>query len=336
MRTEQTQTAAPNATGRVPEFFLVGQPKAGSTAIYEMLLQHPGVYLPERKEPRFFVEELLERDAPRPGGTPKTLAEYESWYADARPDQVAGDTSPTYLWSRTAARRIQAAKPDAKIMMVLREPASLLRSLHMELVELYVEDQTDFRTAIELEPRRREGKDMPRHTHWPALLMYSEQVRYVEQVSRFTELFPGEQIKIMIYDDFRADNEGTMREIMRFIGVDDSVELERREANPTVRVRSGAANRLFHSVVVGHGPISRAAKATARAVTPEDWRKRAFIKTKRTLLFTEPEPADPQFMAELRERYRDDVRALSEMLGRDLLTLWGYAPETASSNLDAR
>jgi len=67
----------------MPGAFIIGQPKSGTTALYEMLKQHPQIFMPDRKEPRFFVEEMLHRDAPRPGGTPKTMEEYLTWFEDA-------------------------------------------------------------------------------------------------------------------------------------------------------------------------------------------------------------------------------------------------------------
>jgi hypothetical protein len=324
MATTQPPHARSQQAGRTPDFFLVGQPKSGSTAIYEMLLQHPQVFVPDRKEPRFFAQELFDRDPPRPGGTPKSLEEYRTWFSDAGKDQRVGDISPWYLWSPTSAARIAEARPDAQIIITLRDPASLLRSLHLQLVQLYVESETDFRTAIELEPSRRRGENIPRHTFWPAMLTYSDHVRYVEQLQRYADHFPPEQMKILIYDDFRADNTATLTEVLRFLGVDERFELELREANPTVEVRSRRMHELVHAISVGHGPLSRGAKRVVKAVTPGRWRRQALYSAKRKWVFTEPEPPDPVFVDELRERYRGEVAALGDYLGRDMLTLWGY------------
>ncbi len=321
---QQTDTDVNSGRGRTPDSFLVGQPKSGTTALYEILRQHPQIYIPDRKEPRFFAEELFERDPPRPGGTPKTLAEYRTWFADAREGQRVMDASPWYLWSPTSARRIAEARPDAQIIVVLREPASLLRSLHLQLVQLYVEAETDFPRALELEDARRRGEHIPRHTYWPAMLMYSDHVRYVEELSRYAEHFPPEQMKILIYDDFRADNEGTVRDVLRFLRVDEEVDLELREANPTVQVRSRHMHEMVHAVSVGHGPVSRATKAAVKAVTPGRWRRQALYSAKRKFVFTEPAAVDGEFVAQLRERYRGEVAALGEYLGRDMLALWGY------------
>ena len=102
--------------GRLPDFFIVGQLKSGTTALFEMLRVHPQIYMPPRKEPRFFATEMYERDAPRPGGTPKTLDEYRSWFADAEPQQRIGEASAVYLWSHAAASGIARVRPDARIV----------------------------------------------------------------------------------------------------------------------------------------------------------------------------------------------------------------------------
>ncbi len=312
------------ARGRLPDFFIAGQPKSGTTALYEMLRRHPQIYLPERKEPRFFVEEMYHRDPPRPGGTPQTLDEYLAWFDDARADQRIGDASPWYLWSATAASRIAEVQPDARVMAILREPASLLRSLHLEFVQLYVETETDLRRAIELEDARRQGRNIPRNTYWPKALMYSDHVRCVEQLRRFHAVFGPEQMLVLIYDDFRNDNEATVREVLRFLRVDDSLPIEVMEANPTVSVRSRRLHELTHAVSVGHGPVSRAVKSSMKALTPRELRRDALRTVQSRLVFAEAPRPEESVMLELRRRFAGEVQALSEYLGRDLVSLWGY------------
>src|SRR5437660_5616201 len=207
---------------RVPDFFIVGQPKSGTTALYEMLRRHPQIFMPENKEPWFFASELQDRTPPRPGGTPQTLEEHLPLCEPATAGQLLGEASALYLLSHTAAGRIAAVQPDARIIAILREPASLLRSLHMQFVKSYVETEPDFRKAISLEQDRREGRRVPRYTYWPRALLYSEHVRYVEQLRRYHAAFPPEQVLVMIYDDFRLDNEAAVRTALAFLGVDDT------------------------------------------------------------------------------------------------------------------
>jgi hypothetical protein len=292
--------------------------------MYEMLKGHPQIYMPDRKEPRFFATEMYFRDPPRPGGTPATLDEYLSWFDAARPEQLVAEASPWYLWSRTAARRIADVQPAARIIAILREPASLLRSLHLEFMQLYVETETDLRKAISLEESRRQGRNIPRYTYWPQMLLYSDHVRSVDQLRRFHDVFPPEQMLVLIYDDFRRDNEATLRKVLRFLEVDDTFPLAVREANPTMRVRSQRMNELVHAVSVGHGPVSRAVKESIKAVTPRRLRRRARDATQRRVVWGDPRAPDEEFMTELRRRFKPEVVALSEYLGRDLVTLWGY------------
>jgi hypothetical protein len=312
------------ARARLPDFFIVGHAKSGTTALYEMLRQHPQIFMPASKEPWYFAEELLVRTPPRPGGTPETLAAYCEWFRDARPEQRAGEASALYLWSRTAAARIAQACPQARIIAILREPASFLRSLHLQFVQTYVETEEDLRTALALESARRRGEHLPRHTYWPDALLYSEHVRYVEQLRRYEQVFAREQLLVLIYDDFLADNDGTVRRVLRFLEVDDSLPITALEANPTVRVRSQRLNELVHGVSVGHGRVSLAAKAGVKAIMPRGLRRRALTATQRHLLYTSPRPPEDELVHELRVRYKSEVEALSRHLGRDLVTLWGY------------
>jgi hypothetical protein len=309
---------------RLPDFFIVGHPKSGTTALYEALRRHPEIYMPDCKEPWFFASELHVRTPPRPEGTPQTLEEYRALFADAQPGQRVGEATAHYLWSADAAAAIAAAQPAARVIAILREPASFLWSLHLQFLQTYVETEPDLRRALELEGARREGREIPRYTYWPTALLYSEHVRYTEQLRRFYAVLPAEQVLVLIYDDFRADNEAFVRKVLRFLDVDEAVPVRTAEANPTVRARSQRLHELVHAVGVGRGPVSRAVKATIKALTPDEVRRRALYAAQQRLVFADPEPPDERLMAELRHRFAGEVASLSEFLDRDLVELWGY------------
>jgi Sulfotransferase domain len=312
------------ADPRIPDFYIVGHPKSGTTALYSMLRRHPQIFMPDGKEPWFFAEELHERTPPRPEGTPQTLEQYAAWFAGAGAQQRVGEASPLYLWSLTAARAIADVRPDAKIIAILREPASFLRSLHLQFIQTYIETESDFAKALELEPARRAGRELPPYTYWPQTLLYSEHVRYVEQLRRYEEVFPPEQMLVLIYDDFRADNAATVRRVLRFLEVDDEVPVEPLHVNPTVHARSQRAHELLHAVSVGRGPLSLAVKSAIKTVVPRRLRRGAVGTIRNRFVYTEPPPADPAVMAQLRRRYKPEVVALAELLERDVVRLWGY------------
>jgi hypothetical protein len=309
----------------VPDFFIVGHPKCGTTALHEMLKRHPQVYMSEPKEPRFLASDLRYRfEIPATTMIPQTLDEYLSLFADAKPEQGADEASPTYLSSQTAARSTAELQPAARIVAILREPASFLHSLHLQFVQAHVETETDLRKALSLEQARRNGQHIPARSHRPQVLMYSEHVRYADQLRRYHSVFPAEQVLVLIYDDFRSDNEATLRRVLRFLEVDDAAASGVRDANPTVRVRTPRLHGLVHAISVGDGPASRAFRASTRAIAPRRLTRESAVAIRDRLFFTTPKPPDERLMRELRDHYRPEVIALSEYLGRDLVALWGY------------
>jgi hypothetical protein len=305
---------------RTPDFFIVGHPKSGTTALYEMLRSHPQIHMPV-KEPWFFAQELR---LPTGDGLPETFEDYLSLFAAARPDQRIGESTLGYLRSPTAARRIADAQPAARIIAILREPASFVRSLHLQFLQSNIETEKDLRKALLLEDDRRDGRKLPRTPHLPETFLYADRVRYVEQLRRYHAVFRPEQVLVLIYEDFRRDNASTIREVLRFLDVDESSAVETIEANPTVGVRSPRLNDLTQAVSVGAGPISGLVKGSVKALTPRPMRRGALRAIRHRVLYGTPRPPDEALMVELRVRFRDEVVALSEYLGRDLVSMWGY------------
>ncbi|MGC2374987.1 MAG: sulfotransferase, partial [Solirubrobacteraceae bacterium] len=295
---------------------------SGTTALYEMLRRHPQIYMPELKEPVFFASELP-RVAHR-AWLPSTLEEYLSLFAGARPDQRVGEASATYLWSATAAQRIAAERPDARIVAILREPAALLRSLHLQNLQSHYETERDLGAALALEDARRHGRDVPSRCLRPQALRYSEYVRFAEQLRRYHGVFGRERVLVLLYDDFRRENEATVRRVLRFLGVDDGVAFEALEANPTVRVRSQRLDELVHSVSVGRGSVGRLVKGPVMALAPRRVRRGVLGAVRRRVVLASPPAVDHGLMLELRRRYLPEVLAVSEYLDRDLVRLWGY------------
>jgi hypothetical protein len=321
----ESPPAVPVSAPQVPDFFIVGHSKSGTTALYEMLRRHPQIYMPDSKEPWFFSTDAWPRFRPRMAGVgPQTLAQYLALFSSAAPAQRIGEASSSYLWSSVAARQIAELQPHARIIAILREPASFLQSLHLQLVQDHIEWEKDFRKAISLESQRRQGKRVPRRSHRPQLLLYSDYVHYVEQLRRYYDVFPPEQVLVLIYDDFKCDNQATVRSVLRFLEVDDTHQIEALQVNPTVRTRSLQLDEMVHAVTVGRGPLSRAVKAGVKAFTPRTLRHDALRLTLGRVVRAAPKAPDERFMLELRRRFKGEVQALSEFMERDLVRLWGY------------
>jgi len=310
---------------RVPDFFIVGQAKSGTTALYEMLRQHPMIFMPDLKEPEFLASDMQRRfRSPLSGPLPETLEEYLALFADATEGQRAGEASVLYLRSHTAAGAIAALNPAARMIAVFREPASFLRSLHLQHLQNHTENQRDLRRALALESQRRAGRSIPRRSPRPQALAYSEHVRYTEQLERYRALFPAEQLLVLIYDELRADNEASLRKILRFLEVDDSVRIAPLDANPTLLLRSQALDDAVHRFSVGRGRGSKAVKATMKTVLPLETRRRLLGTVQKRVVHSPAPPEDDQLMRELRTWLKPEVERLGASLDRDLVSLWGY------------
>jgi Sulfotransferase family len=324
--TDQRLSEGRAAGGRVPDFFVVGHPKSGTTALYETLRAHPQIFMPKVKEPRFFADDMHDREhGPRPPELPDTLEQYLELFAPAEPGQRAGEASPLYLASHVAAEQIAELAPDGRIVAIVREPASFLRSLHLQLMQSHLETEGDLLGALALEQARRQGSSVPATAEFrPRVLMYSEYVRYVEQLRRYRAVFPPERVLVLIYDDWRSDNEATVRQLLRFLQVDDGAPLETTEANPSVRVRSPQLDQLLRTVSLGRSPAGRAVRTAVKSVTPQRLRRRALGVAQHRMVYAKPQPLDERVAREIRGRFKDEVVALGDYLGRDLVRLWGY------------
>jgi hypothetical protein len=309
---------------RLPEFFVIGHAKSGTTAMYEMLRTHPQIYMPEVKETWYFAPEL--RSPRRKGDNPRhpeTLEGYMALFEGAAPGQRLGEATPSYIYSHEAAARIAEFRPDARIIALLREPASFLRSLHLQFLKTDVETEKSLRKAVALDEPRREGRQLPPNSARPQALQYAEHVNYVDQLRRYHAVFPREQVLVLIYEDYRANNAAVVKEVFRFLGVTDDLDVESVEANPAVGIRSPRVHELVRTLYLGRSPAARLGKAAIKSVTPRRLRREA-ISIQRRAQRAAPRPADEQLMLELRRRFKGEVVALSDYLQRDLVEFWGY------------
>lgn len=305
---------------RWPDFFVVGQAKSGTTALAEMLDQHKRLFMPAIKEPGYFANELF---APEHAARAISESDYLALFDSAGPDQVVGESSTQYIYSTEAARRIAAVRPDAKIIVFFRDPAAFIISMHRQLVQNRYESEPDLGRALDIEGDRAQGRRIPRMALRPGGLLYRRRARYVEQLTRYEREFAHDQILVLIYEDFRADNSAILGQIFDFLGVPGGVTIDPRRANPSVQIRSTTAHRALYALsAIRASPAARPANTLVKSI-PEGTRRRAVAFARDRLREPTREP-DPALIAGLRAKLRPEVEALSEHLGRDLVSLWGY------------
>jgi hypothetical protein len=158
------------------------------------------------------------------------------------------------------------------------------------------------------------------------VLLYTDHVRYVEQLRRFRDLFGVENVLVISYDDFRRENESTVREVLRFLGVDDTLPVETIDTKPLKAVRSLPLHRLANAArLARNNPAAAGLLGKAvNALTPKVLRSESVRGLWRGVVYRSQPAPDEAFMRELRSRLKPEVEAISEYLGRDLVSEWGY------------
>jgi hypothetical protein len=292
---------------RRPDFFIVGAPKSGTTAMYEYLSAHPDIFMSPVKEPNYFGSDIERRRTPR-----ISLDEYLALFADARNAKRVGEASVRYLHSTNAAREIAEFNADARAIIMLRYPPDMMYAMHSELLFLGAEDIDDFGEALEAEHDRLQGRRIPAGANKPAALLYRASARYSEQVERYFDALGRQRVLVIIYDDFRRDVAAEYAQTLRFLDVDAAFTPAFRVVNANKQVRSRTITRL-----VSNPP--RVVSAAARRLLPATARRRVFRSALAlNASAKERRPMDPNLRRKLRTEFAPEIRRLETLLGREL------------------
>jgi len=197
-----------------PNFFIVGAPKCGTTALSEYLRAHPNIFFSQPKEPHFFATDFPNHRAV------STLEKYMTLFHEVQPNHLrVGEGSVWYLYSRDAVRNIYAYNPNARLIVMIRNPIDLVHSLHSQTLISIDEDEKDFEKAWNLQELRKSGKRIPRRCRTPALLQYRDIGKLGAQMERLLEVFPKEQVKVILFDDFVADTKCIYEDVLSFLHI---------------------------------------------------------------------------------------------------------------------
>jgi hypothetical protein len=305
---------------RLPDTFIIGAPKCGTTSLYEYLRSHPDVFMSAVKEPCYFARDLA-RD--RSGSFlvyGRDRDTYRSLFAGAGAALRAGEGSTRYLYSRDAPALIRAEQPAARIIAMLRNPVDMMYALHEHKLAGGTEDIADFEQALAAEDDRRAGRRLPPLSN-PLLATYRDRARFGEQLSHWLAVFDRRQVRVMIFEDFVAQPVIEFRRLLEFLDVDADFQPASFAAhNPAHGVRSQRLRAVLHSPpaqwlawralprLIGEVRTHRLARAFAQSpLRRRRSRRQPLAEDLRRRLATELSP---------------DVELLSRLLGRDMHALW--------------
>lgn len=284
----------------MPALFLVGAAKAGTSALFDMLAQHPDICPSRIKEPHFFSHEGRPVAYRGPGDDETINREvvqdataYEQLFAPEPAGAVRLEASTSYLYLPDTARNIHRRFPDARIVAVLRDPVERAFSAYLFLVARGYETLS-FEEALEAEPERI-------NEHWHHIWHYAAMGRYAEQLARYRAVFPEEQILVLEHRALQQAPDEALARIFRLCNLPAASIDTDVEVNRSGRPRSMLARRVFFQ----QNPLKR----MLVPLLPAAARKQVSSYLRKRLLAREALPAAAE--ARVLARTIDDSRALA-------------------------
>jgi hypothetical protein len=301
--------------GMLPNFFVVGAPKAGTTSLYNYLDQHPAIYMSPVKEPAYFAFDLFELkrqmgiaepdqesmraylDGPmteRRSGVIGEWGQYLKLFRNVARETAVGEVSGNYLGSGSAAAAIRARIPHARIVMMLRDPVERLFSQHAQAVGRG-EARRDFLSWVDEQQAQETAREPRLGAVWNGF--------YAKHVTRYLEHFPAQQVKIFLYEDYSTMPLAVLRELFKFLDVDAEFSVD----------TSNRYNVTRQPRLVRLGTATGSVRAALRTLLPPP-----LAKGLRHLTHRRPRQITRRERTRVLEIYEADIRDLQRLLQRDL------------------
>jgi len=288
-----------------PNFFIVGAPKCGTTAINDYLQQHPDIFMAP-KELHYFGADLETK-------VKLSEQEYLKYFENAEDKKIVGEASVWYLFSKLAANEIKKFSPDARILIMLRNPLDVIYSMHSQNLYDGNEDVNSFEQAIELDDDRKNGIHLADAIDFYKMPAYKDSVLFYEQVKRYLDVFEKPNVHIIIYDDFAANPEKSLKETLSFLGLSNDLSINYKIINSNKQIKSFRLHRIIKK------PPKRL-KGMIRIVLPVKRIRHQIMKT-----FTEWNVSakkrgemNQQLRKKLKAELKDDIFLLSQLINKDL------------------
>jgi hypothetical protein len=301
-----------------PNFFVVGAARSGTSSLDRYLNKHPEIYIAPQKESHFFAYDLLSSYFNGPGDDRlKGMLigdeeEYTQLFDKVATEKAIGESSAFYLCLPGTAERIAQVVPDAKIIIILREPVARSYSSYM----LLTRDGRETLTFDEGLSREAERKQQGYEPMW----WYKELSLYAAQVQRYFEVFSPERVKVILHEEFYAQPQQSLRQLFAFLGVKQDVPID-----TSLHYNVSGIPKLpwlydrFNHLISNPSPLEKRMKSLLPIHLRRAWGNKA-IK-----MLTQPIPLDSQsqMQHQLKEYFAEDVGKLEDVLHRDL-GLWRY------------
>ena len=292
-----------------PNFFIIGAPKCGTTALSEYLRSHPNIYISDPKEPHYFATDFPKHRLVQ------TVDEYLELFNNINQNHVAvGEASVWYLYSEVALENIYHFNPQAKIIVMLRNPVEMIPSLHSQALYNRNESETKLECAWDLQWERGQGLNLPHLCREPKVLQYAKIAKFGEQIERLLTIFPTQQIHIVWYEDFASSTQKVYEDILAFLGVPSDGKTNFERVNVNKFHRFGFLGELSEK------PPHKLVEIAMTAKKLLGIERLYFLDSIRKINKREKprEPISNELRLKLSSEFRDDINKLSQILDKDL------------------
>ncbi len=319
-----------------PNFFIVGFPKSGTTAMHNSLAQHPEIFMSPKKEPHFLCKDLQDESKnwynSLSGNYKKigdiffkirTINQYLKLFSNVKTERIIGESSTNYIYSKTSAKEIYQINKNAKILVIIREPTAFLYSIHSQLIKKGRENISNFEKALKAEEKRKENKKIPLFVRYPSILFYSEWIKYTEMIQRYLAIFPTSQIKIIIYEDYKKNNLKIHKEILSFLSINNNFVPNFNKLNKSKNVKNIWLRSLMIKIKENLKPI------IFKLIKKETTLKKIEVFFNKTLMRAsrikdKTSVLDNATKEQLMRKNLGEVKKLSELLNINLVKYWEY------------
>jgi len=295
------------------DFLIVGAAKAGTTALYRMLEEHPQIFLPKNKEPKFISSQFLHYPLVGPGDSGvekascKTMEEFVALYRDKNDGQIIGEGSIDNLYYHDKSiPLIKKYFGNPKIIIMLRNPVDRAYSAYYHLVR-DGRETLDFAEALKQEEHRK-------NNNWQFLWSYFSVGMYYEQVKSYVESF--DSVKVIIHDDFVANPDEIMKDVFTFLSVDnDYLAATKNKHN----ISGVPKNKLYQHLLYPKSLALRKLKKRIGVLFGGKITTKLRSILKGNMLY---KPSiDVDVKKDLQTRYQSDIQKLSTFIEKDL-NMW--------------
>lgn len=284
-----------------PSFFVVGAAKSGTTALWYYFQQHPEIFVTKDiayKELGYYSNQYGISDKKK----------YLNFFKEAKQNQKIGEVCHAYLTSEESAEWIKKDVPEAKIIIILRNPIDRAYSLYNWMVMHGYENCTSFNKALKKEFRRKKEKPKLSHSFLQNYMYYNSGL-YYEQVKRYFDIFGKSKVLVLTHEDFRENQLLKLNEIYDFLNVKPVINIKKKGVNKSRKVLSIKLQYLFRKYLL---------KKNKRKLKTKIIQKLFSLNMNSTKL----KEISPALKDKLKNNYSSDIEKLSKLCQYDFYKLW--------------